>query len=792
MITEDLVAYIQSQTKKNIPKDTIIANLANAGWRSSDIAEGFAKLTPAVSIPASAPVSVSAPLRITPVVNPTIVAEKQNNSASTQEPKVWVPMSVRSPVIQQPSPTPTQQIVYPVAPQPISTPTNAQVSSIYSTLKPMTPEVRVQTAQPQVTVPTDIKTRPVVDSIRIPQKQTVLPPVITPIVIAPKIETAPETASMPKGLAVAFGPVSPQEPIVKAPTVVPASVVSTVTPPATLGTLPAFVIKPTPTSFMPLAQTAPPVAVKKESQPETLTSSINSILGKPNSATVQAVHTPLDETLPKRAMISSYKQDSLSVNQTVVKQPRKLDMKMIKHISIGAVAVLLVGGGIFAFAAGYIQIPTFALSIVKEDPQTVLLKAASKLSSVKSYKSDITADLTLPSFATITNGLVSGNADQTGDVDTVSVSTQGQVTNSTILTPALYDYATTIKSSLLLDDIISTWKYNGATSYIDVPQLSELFGANAPPQATVAVANGEFGQLLPELSPTVQEMVKKADIYNVVSKGIPPYAQGQITQAFTAFMGTVTVTEKPDETIHGVSTYHYSIQASRDETKKLLTNVFDVFSIPLSSDTKQNIDEGLGATTLDSFDVWVGKDDSMLHQYQFTLTTPLSKVIALDDKGIAGKVVTLTVKDTFYDIGVSNKITMPISSITMADFVNSIRDAKIKNIISTFGPIAKSLVNAEGGYGKKANPSGSCLNPAVGSLFSPTGHNQGASSQIGFVASTMDSLLNETDNTGSCYSTPSAWALAVPLSTDQASYYCADNTGALVTTTTPLSGTICK
>jgi hypothetical protein len=777
MITEDLVAYIQSQTKKNIPKDTITANLANAGWRSSDITEGFAKLTPVVSTTASTPASFSAPLRIAPVTNPPVVAEKPNSVVSTQEPKVWVPMSVKSPIIQQPNPAPVQQVVRPVAPQQTLTPAPTQVSSIYSTLKPMTPEVRVQAPEPQATIPTDIKTRQVVDSIRIPQKQATVPP----------------STPMPKGLAVAFGSPAPQEPVVKPPTIASTPVASTVTPPAVvLGTPPPFVIKPTPTSFMPLAQTVPPAVVKKESQPETLTSSINSILGKQNSTTVQAVHAPVDETLPKRAMISSYKQDSLSVNQTVVKQPRKLDVKMIKHVSIGAVAVLLVGGGIFAFAAGYIQIPSFALSIVKEDPQTVLLEAASKFNSVKSYKSDITADLTLPSFATITNGLVSGNSDQTGDVDTVSVSTQGQVTNSTILTPALYDYATTIKSSLLLDDIISTWKYNGTTSYIDVPQLSELFGANAPPPATVAIANGEFGQLLPELSPTVQEMVKKADIYNVVSKGIPPYAQGQIAQAFRTFMGTVTVTEKPDETIHGVSTYHYSIQASRDATKKFLTDMFDVFSIPLSSDTKQNIDEGLGATTLDSFDVWVGKDDSMLHQYQFTLTTPLSKVIALDDKGIAGKVVTLTVKDTFYDLGVSNKIAMPISSITMADFVNSIRDAKIKNIISTFGPIAKSLVNAEGGYGKKANPSGSCLNPAVGSLFSPTGHNQGASSQIGLVASTMDSLLNETDNTGSCYSTPSTWALAVPLSTDQSSYYCADNTGALVTTTTPLSGTICK
>jgi hypothetical protein len=218
--------------------------------------------------------------------------------------------------------------------------------------------------------------------------------------------------------------------------------------------------------------------------------------------------------------------------------------------------------------------------------------------------------------------------------------------------------------------------------------------------------------------------------------------------------------------------------------------VLDSFSIPLTDDMKQNVDEALGASTLDSFDVWIGKDDSMLHQYAFTLSAPLSKVIALDDKGIAGKEVTLSFEDTFSDFNVPNTIVMPTSSTSISDFV------KIKNAVSAFAPLAKSLANAEGGYGRKSNTGGSCENPASGSLFSPLGQKQSAGTQVSLIASAINSLLGQTNNMGSCYSTPSAWAVSVPLASEAQSnglvLYCADSTGALLETTTELAGTVCK
>ena len=212
----------------------------------------------------------------------------------------------------------------------------------------------------------------------------------------------------------------------------------------------------------------------------------------------------------------------------------------------------------------------------------------------------------------------------------------------------------------------------------------------------------------------------------------------------------------------------------------------------LSADQQKNVDSLIGAINMDSLDMWIGKNDNMIHQYELSLTAPLSKVLALDDSGIAGNQVQLTWKRTYYDFDIPNNIQFTSNTVTTADFIHSIEDAKIKNSVASFSPLAKSLSNAEGSFGKVANMGGSCTAPASGSLFSPTGHAKGAIGPIALIATAMQTVLGISNNTGSCYSTPAAWAFAVPLSSNPQSNFCADSTGALTTLSTPLKGVICK
>jgi hypothetical protein len=749
MITEELVAYLRSQLKKNIPKYITVFRLTQAGWHPQDIEEGYARAAQVAQQPQLSVVQAQPIVQpVQPVAQP-IVAE-QNPAPIREEPKVWTP-SISAPIQTAPA----------VQVQPQSAPAVAPTEYI----PPEKPAPKLEfTKNPMV------------------EHAAYIPPL----------------ELMPEGLEAALGQNTPAQnnpaPVSRplTPAQAPAPVVKT--PPPVQAPVTPPVIKTPP--IQPVQQQAMPAISSIEQRKQALASSVSSIL-RPEpqvmSPVDQAEALRQAQVRSQKAMLTSYTQDVISANEERTHPSRTHSSMKMPKVSkkawIAIVVILLLAGGIFAFASGLISFPAF--SFVKKDPQDAILNGAAGFSGLKSYKSDISASITIPSFATITSGLVTGDSVNSVDLESLSINATGQISQG-VISPKVSSFSGMITSSLLKDPIASTWRYDGDTSYIDVPVLSELLGDYAPPATTVAVQSGQFGLLLPELPQDIQDTVKKADIYNVVSNGVPPYAQTEVIKTFTQFISNVTASDKGEEDIHGAATYHYSLEASRPVTKQFLSDLLNTFVISLSGDMKQNVDAALGAVTLDSFDVWVGKDDNLVHQYSFTFTAPLSKVIALDDKGIAGKEVSLNFKDTFYDFNVPNSVTMPLNATPMVDFIKSIRDTKIKAIIDSFNTAAHNLSNAEGGYGKIANASGSCSAPTPGSLFSPLGHSNGASAQVSAIASTMNNLLEATNGGGFCYSSPKAWSLAAPLSSDHTSYYCNDSSGSSATLSAVPGGVACK
>jgi hypothetical protein len=124
--------------------------------------------------------------------------------------------------------------------------------------------------------------------------------------------------------------------------------------------------------------------------------------------------------------------------------------------------------------------------------------------------------------------------------------------------------------------------------------------------------------------------------------------------------------------------------------------------------------------------------------------------------------------------------------------MKKIDDMKIENAVLPLKSITSNLFNAEGSFGKSSNPSGSCINPDPGSLFSPLDHPKGASTPVGNIASAMNVILAITNGAGLCYSTPNAWAVSFPLQSDSSSYLCADSTGAQAISRNPITSTVCK
>lgn len=523
--------------------------------------------------------------------------------------------------------------------------------------------------------------------------------------------------------------------------------------------------------------------------------SIPTLIPKPIPASIQPIPIPkpnvdgITRVIPEGAMITTLSKDIIDSDNLIKSSSNKSSKKKIIIISI-IILLCLVGGTVFAMMSGLITIPAF--SFIKKDPKVLLLKTPMTLNALSSYKSETHASISLPSFANITNGLVTGEPVISINKDSFSINTEGKIQKDVSGLTTLSEYTLNLRSSLLKEDINSNIKHDGVTSFVSVPNLEVILGESAPPLGTISIKNNEISSLLSLIPSTYAEKLKSADTYNILAQGIPSSLDASITNSIKEFINNTDVSEKEAENIRNTPTYHYQVAVERQEVKKLLKSIVDPLVTNLSFTEKKNIDEALGSTIVNSFDVWVGKSDSLIHQYKISLSLPLSKVISLDDRGISGNVVTLDLQTTFYDFDVPNNISIPEDATPLNDFTKLMTDKNIKNTLSALKPATLILRNAVGSYGKRASLTGSCTDPVPSSLFSPVGHTKGAMTSVGTIASTMNTLLNLTNNNGACFSTLNAWAVAVPLASAPSQSYCVDALGASVILETPLTGTVCK
>lgn len=683
MINEEIISYIQSQLRKNIPKDTITSKLSNVGWHPEDIEEAFRKLTP-----------------------PEIKKEIKVENITTEKPDPYreLPASEKKEdlapklVVNQP----------PVEPSPIPKPIFAKSFS----------EANSKDESGSYYIPTNM-TRPKV--LENEKKESLSSNNFS--VMKPKIVEVAETS-----------------PIVNTP------------------------IEP------------PKVNVNQEFIPKLIPKVENQVEYKKPLSSGQ---------IPGNALLYSYPQDlsASRTKETIIVPTKKSNI--LKWIIV-IVIISFVAGSIFAYL--YNKKPN--ISFIKKDPKVLLVKAPEVLSSLKSYKVDTEATISMPAFADITNGLVNGEVINSSNKDHISLFAKGVVNNTK---PEItFDFSTKIKSSLFREDIDSSIKYGSNGIFIVTPDFRKLFGDNAPTTSTVLVDNGQFGLLTSLLPKGFESRASKINLDKILSTGLPSYVTGETNSVFQEFLANASVLEKDPEVIDGVDSYHYILNSDKQSTKKFLSKFITIFLNQLYKEEQIALDEGIGSTNLDSLEIWIGKNDGNIHQYRFVLTTPLSKIIGLEDKGIAGSLVTFDWKTRYYDFDVENDIALPATHISMIDFMKKIEDMKLKDSILSFKQAADTFRNASGSYGKKTNQNGSCVNPNPSSLFSPIGHAKGANNAVGGISEIINNILNITNGSLSCYSSPNAWAISAPLLSDSNSYVCIDNTGKESILEKQITGTICK
>jgi hypothetical protein len=826
MITPDLIEYIKSQLNKNISKDLIISRLTDAGWHMEDIEEGLHGLTPA-SAEVKTPIvniidsnNVESVKENNPTVeehiklneNPTPIIEvkktvdpyrelpdgtepevvkvetKITPASSLDLLKIWVPSTIKpknetpvevkkeTEIKAEPEKIKEIEIEY------LGGPEKAENSILVQPQVQLTPEIKIQEElkeeiklqeTPKIETHTDIEPY----KVEVENEQ----PIISSNSVVninkftlPKVETNQPFRQSALASDTTVGNPSFE--------VVPQTINKIEEKPASSELIPTINKNP---FFKPLS----PSVI----EPQKIT---------PIKNTVTVNKGGMSDILPRNAMISSYSQYLMSTT----KEKEEPEPQVKKHSFLKFIIILfvvsLISGMIFAFVEGYLKIPgsNFSFSVVKKDPKTLLMNAPTSIAKLKSYKVETNINISSPSLSNISIGLSSGKVVNSTDRDSVSINAKG-IANHTD-GKLLFDYSVDFNSSILKNDIMSNWKFDGTQLFVSVPDLKQIFKKDAPLPTTVSMMPNQLGLIEGEFSPSIQDLIKKIDIYDILSNDVPLYVKNETNSILKEFVSSLDYAEKGEESIHGIETYHYELSADRQSTKKLLSSLMELFIMQLPADQKKNIDEALGSSSFSSFEVWAGKNDNNIYQIKFTLNAPLSKILGLNDSGIAGNEVKLDWTTTYYDIDVENNIVMPEDSISMEGFVKNIKDIKIKNIISAFKPQASSLRNAVGSFGTRSNPGGSCTNPNPSSLFSPQGHTRSAEGAISSISSSMISLLSETNGAGSCYSTPDAWALSAPLATssdalvpsnsDVNYFYCTDSRGITTTLSSPITGAFCK
>jgi hypothetical protein len=507
----------------------------------------------------------------------------------------------------------------------------------------------------------------------------------------------------------------------------------------------------------------------------------------------------LSSNLPQSAMLASYQKDLLSVQKVEEVNIKIKKTKAIKWIII-AIIILSIAGIVLLFIGGYFNFKNINIPFVKKDPKILLLNNSKILTSLKSYKTETNIEITSPSFLSISTGLITGEAVPFSEKDSISINTLGVIDQND--GKLFSDNFFTFKSSMLENPITTDVKNNGSDLFISIPDLSQIIKENSPTQTMLKINEKDFNLFPPLFSSNIEMWMSKINLYKLLSSGMSSYINSDTLGVYDEFINNVEITEKDQENIKGIDTYHYSIVPDRQFSKKLLTKISENFILNLSDDDNTKLSEIIGSTTIDSFDVWVGKGDSNIYQYSVIVDIPLSKIIGFEDKSIGDNKVNISWKTTYFDFNISNNVPIPEQFTEVNDFVNSIKELKIKNDVNSFKQLATNLSNVEKGFGSKSNLGGSCMKPNQGSLFSPLGHTKTATASVSSISELLNKVMNTTNGAGYCYSNTKAWSFTVPVSdnyeiiqnenNNYKYYYCIDDTGITKELITPPTGVVCK
>lgn len=509
--------------------------------------------------------------------------------------------------------------------------------------------------------------------------------------------------------------------------------------------------------------------------------------------------------LPKIVSSTTYSKDVLAaLNQEGKKETnssakRILNKRFLKWIVVILAVIFAVGAIVWVLMTGKIDFKNMNIPFINKDPRSLILNNSKVLASLNSYKTETSLEIKIPSLANISAGLLTGEAIPSLDKDNLILNSSAAISQNE---GKIISFNSLVVNGSILEDLINAKIVNdGKYLYLNFADLSKAFKENIPLFDSIKISEQEFHLVPPLFGQKIEKILNKINLYELLRGGTSSYIDQETLGTYDELIKNVQISKKGEESIKGVSTIHYSINPNKELFKNLMGKIVERFTKDINETDKINTDLLISSTKIVSFDVWIGKGDSSIYQYNLVLEIPMTKILGFEDKSIGNDTMSVSLKAIYFDFNMPNEIIIPSGYLGMDEFVKSTSIDSIKNKVKEFSVLANNLNKIEKKFGVKANTKGSCMSPVSGSLFSPTGHAKTASLPISEISLFLNYILDLTKGEGSCYSSPKEWSFAIPLLDNydvdiipevHDRFYCIDSKGADVEITALPSGTTCE
>ncbi len=549
-------------------------------------------------------------------------------------------------------------------------------------------------------------------------------------------------------------------------------------------------------SLMPKAQFIPPVRpLVKNVEPQINTQSMQGLMYqsfKPQpkpEPTAQILNPENYSPNPKIAVTSSYQND-----YKVAQATQTGGSKWVKWLVVLLIVVSLLGGLAFAYTKGLIKLP-FNVSIIKPDPRQVLALVPNAQIEAKSWKFKGDVSLKFPSVYSMIGMMMSGDSAKSADMDYVSIKNFGSFSRGENNMPIL-NMNLSVDTSLTEEEIESEIHTKDGNMYMLLPDFTNIIPRFPLKSGWVLMNASDTDSIINMLPETINKFQLRMQ-KEFVLKSNKDSVWESVMNILSDTLAKAQITDKGDEVLQGIDTTHYDIVLDSVVIKDTILDVMKVTPDLFSTQDTEQLADVLNTLTVRSMEVWIGKTDNLIYKYSIEASLPLSKLLSVNEKNFSESMATVNITESYYDYGSEVLPNIPNQATSVLQSLKNVQDEAIDSSTRVamqvdFVSAARDLKKIEGSYGLKINTKGDCINPVSGSLFSPLGHNTKALNAIGAVSEQILLILNNTDGVGSCYSTPYAWAFAVPLKTSPDTFFCVDSTGKVADLIMPIKGPICK